>query len=405
MYFIVLIAVFVLVILSSYVLLNNYFGNASNREKSDYSTLESKLDSLFVKDPARTAKNLKLFTPIALFCIGFLLPSTVSTFDKIVLDNIVKMNKRGQHDQALTLMAGLKRGVSPLLHNELGIAHVNLGGLDRAIKHFEFSVRLEPDYSVAHANLAAAYLSKGRDIDAEFEYKRAKDALAVKLSEERVYGESSATSNTLVLRLLFGVIFLFVGIKLPIWLVTFLYNRRIKKFEMMLPDALSVLSNSLKAGLSLTQGIESLIEQSRPPISQEFELVMREYKLGKSIDAALNGLYERLPTEDNEILVNTTSLLFETGGDIPSAIENVVHTIKERKRIRQKISAMTAEGKAQAIMLLLIPLTMAFLLNSSQKETFSLLYTTVIGWGIILFCIVWGLLGVWTMWKTVQVKI
>ena len=405
MYLLTLIIVFIVIVSSSYLLLSEYFSDFKHPSKIKNSKLEQKLDALFVDNPQKVAKNLKLFIPASLFCLGFLLPSSISTFDEIVMDNIVKLNKRGQHEQALTLMAGLKRGVSPLLHNELGIAHINLGSVDRAIKHFEYSTRLEPDYSQAHANLAAAYLHKGRDIDAEFEFKRAKDALTVKLDPERVYGESATTSNTLVLRIIFGVIFLLIGLKLPYWIVDYLYNRRVKKFEMMLPDALSVLSNSLKAGLSLTQAIENLIEQSKPPISQEFELVIREYKLGKSIDAALHGLYERLPTEDNEILVNTTSLLFETGGDIPSAIENVVHTIKERKRIKQKISAMTAEGKAQAVMLLMIPITMAFLLNSSQKETFSLLYTTAMGWIIILFCILWGALGVWTMWKTVQVKI
>ena len=405
MYIIVLFIVFVSITLSAYLLLKHYFKDSTANQAGKHLKLQNKLDALFVENPQRTAKNLKLFVPIVFFCLGFLLPSSLSTFDRIVMDNIVKLNKRGQHEQALTLMAGLKRGVSPLLHNELGIAHINLGGLDRAIKHFQLAIRLEPDYAQAHANLASAYIQKGQDIDAEFEFKRAKDALSVKLDDDRVYGESSTTGNTLVLRLVFGIIFLFIGLKMPMWIVNYLYNRRVKKFEMMLPDALSVMSNSLKAGLSLTQSIENLIDQSKPPISQEFELVMREYKLGKSIDAALQGLYDRLPTEDNEILVNTTSLLFETGGDIPSAIENVVHTIKERKRIRQKIDSMTAEGKAQAIMLLFIPIIMAVLLNSSQKETFSLMYTTIIGWLIILFCILWGALGVWTMWKTVQVKI
>ena len=112
-----------------------------------------------------------------------------------------------------------------------------------------------------------------------------------------------------------------------------------------------------------------------------------------------------MPTKDTKVLVNATATLAETGGNLPEAFQNIAYIIRERQRVKDKKSTMTAEESVQAIIIGIIPFFLGAILSTFQPETFSQLYTTVLGWLLILGMSVWGLLEVFIMWKIMQVKI
>ncbi len=363
------------------------------------------LEALFVKKPKPVAKKIKIISIVLVTALGVWLPNSFTGLDRVILNNAAGLNKQGLYAESILLMSGLKKGISPFLHNELGVAYLGVNDIDLAVKNFKQAIKILPEYGRAHANLSIAYRILDQNEDATFEEKRAQDYFRFKLDDELIYGQDSSLKAAYFLRFLFGLLFFMVSLKIPHWVTGFIRSRREVSYSNQLADSLKMLSNSLKAGMSLLQSIQMMVDQSKGVVKQEFELVLKEHQLGLSLNDALENLKKRLPVEDNIMLVDTVSLLTETGGDIPTAIQNVVHTISERKRVKDKISAMTAEARVQIIVLCIIPIVIGWVMNSAQKETFSLMYTTLIGWICMLVMIIWGGLGLYMMSKISKVKI
>lgn len=401
----ILIAFFVLFSLLTYFFLPSLVQDIKVRWENSVEQVAQNLEAMFFRNSKKLAKNVKLSCVVLFTVVGFLSPDSFSGLDRVILDNAVRLNKQGLYDQSILLMSGLKKGESPLLHNELGVAYLGVNDLDLAVSNFKKAIKILPEYARAHANLSVAYRALDRNEDAAFQEKRAEDFFRYNLDEELIYGEGASFKAALIIQFVFAAIFLILSLYIPLWVTKFMRNRREAKYSNELADSLKMLSNSLKAGMSLLQSIEMMVDQSKGVVKQEFGLVLKEHQLGVSLGDALDNLKNRLPVEDNIMLVDTVALLTETGGNIPVAIENVVHTISERKRIKDKISAMTAEGRVQTIVLAIIPIVIAWVMNAGQRETFSLMYTTVLGWICLIVMIAWGLLGIFMMIKICKVKI
>jgi len=390
--------------LISYLLFTSLSVKFVNQWREGHKLVSDDLEAMFIEHPKKNATRFKLTVATLLMLLGFIFPNSLAGLDRVILDNAARLNKQGLYDQAILFMSGLTRNRSPMLHNEMGVAYLGVNDLEAAIRNFETSIKLLPEYGQAHANLSTAYMLAERHTDAMFEARRAQDYLKFEIDEELIYGMESSLQSSLFLRLFCAAIFLLIGLKLPKWVTAFLRRRRVVRYEHDLADALKVMSNSLKAGMSLQQSIKMMVEQAAGPVKQEFELVLKQTVLS-STEESLLSLRERMPTDDNIMLIDTILLLSETGGDIPAAIQNVVYSISERQRIKNKISAMTAEGKAQTVILAFIPIAIALVMNTMQKEMFSLMYTTVLGWVFLTIMIVWGAIGIYMMLKIVDVKI
>lgn len=362
-----------------------------------------KVDALFIKNSRKVARFSMPISLIVLTLFGFFLPGGQTGFDRFLLDNAVSLNKHGYYEQTLVFLSGLRKGKSPLLHSELGIAYQGLGDIEDATRNMKIAVKLYPGYAQAYANLAYLYELSKRHTDADFARKRSEILSKQPVNTAMIYGGVDETP--ILLRLIFAAIFGWLGFKLPGWVLAFLKARRIRKYDKQLPDALGIVASALRAGLSLPKAMEVVVKQMRPPINQEFGLVLKQYKLGKSIDEAVTILSKQMDTEDTGILISMIGMLSKTGGDMTQGLENVAYVIRERWRVKEKIKSMTAEGKAQAIIVSAIPVVVGLMLNKFLPETFSLMYTTTLGWIIMLLMIIWGGIGVFLMWKMTQVKI
>jgi tight adherence protein B len=175
--------------------------------------------------------------------------------------------------------------------------------------------------------------------------------------------------------------------------------------EEPLADGLVMIANGLRAGLSLVQSMEMVVREANPPLSQEFEMVLSEHRLGSSLGDALTHLAQRMPGTDTKIMVNATLILLESGGNLPERFDTLAQTIQERRRIQLKIKSMTAEGETQAWILTLLPMVLALMLNAMNHEVFSLMYTTVLGWMLIALIVLMESVGLFMMLKIVRVKI
>lgn len=362
-------------------------------------------DYLFLPLSDSAARKIIATSIIAFGTIGFLFPGQLALLDHYSIDSAIELNRQGNHQDALDILMDYYDSNSPLIHNEMGIAYLGSGSFDEAIVQFQAAVKILPEYIPPHANLAMAYSFLGQEQDAVFELRKAKSLAKFSVSEELIYGMDEGLLGNINLRIFSFLIFGMVGWFIPKLILKRMMAKRMRQFDELLPEGLIMATNGLRAGMSLGQVLENLSQEAPKPLNQEFGLVVKEQRLGKEFNETLRGLAKRMPTDDTNILVNSIVILREVGGNLTEVFENLAYTIRERKMIKEKISTMTAEGRSQAVILVILPFVLGWLLDKMSPEVFSLMYTTPLGWMIIIFMGLWGGIGCVAMWKIVQVKV
>jgi tight adherence protein B len=207
-----------------------------------------------------------------------------------------------------------------------------------------------------------------------------------------------------VLASVVGLFVLILGWKAPKPIVDFFENKRKKQYQLQMVDALNLLANGLRAGLTMPQAIGMVVDEMPAPVSQEFNLVLQQAKIGVPLDEALENLKKRLYTEDNEMFVTSVNILRETGGNLAETFDTIVLVIRERVRLQLKIDTYVASGKMQAYIIGAMPFLMMLMFGSGDPEYFPLLFS---GPGIIALIIICGMvgLGMWVILKIIDIKV
>ena len=157
-------------------------------------------------------------------------------------------------------------------------------------------------------------------------------------------------------------IFFLLGALLPRMYLKRRQAKRLKDFDAQLPDTITLLANSLRAGSSFLQGIELVMRESTPPLSEEFERVVREMSLGQSLHAALDNLVRRVASEDLELMVTAINIQSQVGGNLATVLDAIAFTIRERMRIKGEINTLTAMGRYSGYVLTALPVGLGAIL-------------------------------------------
>jgi tight adherence protein B len=157
------------------------------------------------------------------------------------------------------------------------------------------------------------------------------------------------------------VVFL-LGLYAPRFYLTRRQNGRLRQFAEQLPDTITLLANSLRAGSSFLQGMELVTREARPPISEEFGRVVREMQLGVALQPALNNLARRVSSEDLELMVTAIQIQSQVGGNLATVLDAIAHTIRERIRIYGEIQTLTAMQRYSGYVITLLPVGLAGIL-------------------------------------------
>jgi len=195
------------------------------------------------------------------------------------------------------------------------------------------------------------------------------------------------------------------GLILPRTYVKFRQFQRIKKIDNQLVDALILISNSLKSGYSFMQGMELVADEAPHPISSEFRRMLRETNLGYPIEQAMDGLAERVPSEDLDLVVTVIKIQRQIGGNLAEILDKIVHTISERIRIKGEINTLTAQGKLQGIILTLMPPAMGIGIYMMNPEFMMPLFTTLMGKMMLGVAFVLQAIGGFMIKKIVEIKV
>jgi tight adherence protein B len=158
------------------------------------------------------------------------------------------------------------------------------------------------------------------------------------------------------------VIAFLIGLYAPRFWLKRRQAKRIKAFSEQLPDTITLLANSLRAGSSFLQGIELVTREARPPISEEFDRVVRDMQLGLALQPALNNLVRRVDSEDLELMVTAIQIQSQVGGNLATVLDSIAFTIRERIRIHAEINTLTAMQRYSGYVITLLPVGLGFLL-------------------------------------------
>ncbi|MGD0003797.1 MAG: type II secretion system F family protein [Anaerolineaceae bacterium] len=171
-------------------------------------------------------------------------------------------------------------------------------------------------------------------------------------------------SRSLVLGIA-GAIF---GIFVPGMYVRSRQARRLQKFNDQLPDMLNLVVNGLRAGYSTMQAMESVSKEMPSPICDEFRRVVQEMQLGISMEAALDNLLRRIPSDDLDLVITAINVQREVGGNLAEILDTISHTIRERIRIKGEIRVLTTQTMYSGRMLALMPVAVILVLYLLNRE-------------------------------------
>src|ERR1700687_3608727 len=175
-----------------------------------------------------------------------------------------------------------------------------------------------------------------------------------------------------------------LGFALP---ALYLRNRRghrLAEFEEGLPRAMELMANSMTGGQSTTQSVRAVTENAGPPVSDEFGLARREIELGASIESALGNMVKRIGSGDLRLVVMVITIQHSVGGDLPSILITLADTMKQRAEMRAEVVAATAQSRASALIITLLPIVAALGLYFLVPSYFRPMFVDPIGWFLLL---------------------
>jgi tight adherence protein B len=222
-----------------------------------------------------------------------------------------------------------------------------MAGLSRAIESRDLTTRLSIEIARADLKLRPAELIAAW-IASPFLFVAAAYAIGFIFP---------SFHNVIVLAIVF-----LIGAYFPRFYLKYRQGKRLRTFATQLPDTITLLANSLRAGSSFLQGIELVARESRPPISEEMERVVREMSLGIALQPALNNLVRRVASEDLELMVTAINIQSQVGGNLATVLDSIAYTIRERVRIMGEINTLTAMQRYSGYVITLLPVGLGAIL-------------------------------------------
>lgn len=195
-----------------------------------------------------------------------------------------------------------------------------------------------------------------------------------------------------------------VGILMGLALLGLRIRRRRKKFTNQLGDMLTMVANALRAGFSFMQAFELISREMDAPMGREVQLVVNEVNLGNTLESALDNMQRRVASPDFELVVTAVLIQRQVGGDLASILDTISETIAERVRMRREVMALTAQGRASAMVVGLVPVALAGAMSIFNPNYLKPLIETDMGRMFVLGAIILELIGILIIRRIVDIK-
>ncbi len=208
----------------------------------------------------------------------------------------------------------------------------------------------------------------------------------------------------LIDRALFGILMGIIGAAAPFVLLNRRVNKRKRLLEDQLAEALSLIGNSLRSGYSFLQAMDVVAKESPPPISKEFEMVLRETRVNIPIEEALQNLVARANSEDLDLTVTAMLIQRQVGGNMAEVMDNIATTIRDRAKLAGEVQTLTATGRMSGWVVASVPAALVVVVSLINPDFMKPLWTHPIGWAALGIAAFMQLTGVFLISRIIKVK-
>ncbi len=188
----------------------------------------------------------------------------------------------------------------------------------------------------------------------------------------------------------------------PRWLLSFLKKRRETKFLQSFPDAVDIIVRGVKAGLPLLDCLKMITMEAPEPTKSEFRAIVETQAIGMPLGDACGKLYEHMPLPEANFFGIVISIQQRSGGNLAEALGNLSRVLRDRKKMKAKIQAMSQEAKASASIIGALPIAVMTLVYITSPNYISLLWTEPLGRVMLAASVVWMSMGVLVMKKMIN---
>jgi tight adherence protein B len=192
------------------------------------------------------------------------------------------------------------------------------------------------------------------------------------------------------------------GCGVPLWLLRFLKKRRESKFLAGFPDAVDIIVRGIKAGLPLLDSLRIITTDAPEPLKSEFRAILETQAIGMPIGEACGKLFERIPVPEANFFGIVIAIQQRAGGNLSEALGNLSRVLRERKKMKAKIQAMSMEAKASASIIAALPFAVMILVYITSPDYIELLWTEARGRVMLAGCAAWMTIGILVMKKMIN---
>ena len=189
---------------------------------------------------------------------------------------------------------------------------------------------------------------------------------------------------------------------LPFWILSFLKKRRESKFLAGFPDAVDVIVRGIKSGLPLMDCLRVIANDSQEPIKSEFRAIIESQAVGVPLGEACIRIYERMPVAEANFFGIVISIQQKAGGNLSEALGNLSRVLRDRKKMKAKIQAMSMEAKASGAIIAALPFVVMGLVYLTSPDYIMLLFTQKLGNLLLAASAVWMSMGIFVMRKMIN---
>lgn len=192
---------------------------------------------------------------------------------------------------------------------------------------------------------------------------------------------------------------------LPRWFVAFMRTRRVKAFLNEFPNALDVIVRAVKSGLPLNDGIRLIASEAAEPVRTEFRRIVEAQQIGMSVTDASLRMQETMPCPEASFFGIVIQIQQQAGGNLSEALGNLSRVLRDRKKMKAKVNALSMEAKASAAIIGALPFIVAFLVYLSSPNYIMPLFTTSTGHLIMGISALWMTMGIFVMKKMINIEV
>ncbi len=193
-----------------------------------------------------------------------------------------------------------------------------------------------------------------------------------------------------------GVAIIF-GAGLPRWVIGFLRGRRFKAFLTEFPNSLDIMVRSIKSGLPLNDAVRMIASEGQEPVRTEFKRIVEAQQMGLNMAEACTRLYSRIPLSEANFFAIVITIQAQAGGNLSEALGNLSRVLRDRKKMKAKINAMSMEAKASAAIIGALPFIVASLVYMTSPDYIMILFTDTRGHLILGASAIWMSIGILVM--------